>query len=46
MENDLFEEIEHWLRFIKRWEQENKEPVPETALNALEFALEKAVSKY
>lgn len=46
MDNDIFEEIEHWLNFIKRWEKENKEPVPETALDALELALEKAVAKY
>lgn len=46
MDKDIFEEINHWLRFIERWEKENEQPVPETALNALEYAIEKAIRNY
>ena len=40
----IFEEIEHWLRFIKLWQKEHQAPVPEQALLSLEIALEKAMS--
>jgi len=46
MNNVIFDEIEHWLEFIKLWEFENNEPVPDKALCALEYALEKAMTKY
>ena len=42
----IFEEIEHWLRFIKLWEQEHEQPVPEQALLSLENALDKAMTLY
>ncbi len=44
--SDYFDEIEHWLRFIRKWEEENNESVPEKAFYALEQALEKALSAY
>jgi hypothetical protein len=46
MNNDIFEEIEHWLKFIHIWESEHKEAVPDTVLDALELALEKALLLY
>ena len=46
MNSDIFEEIEHWLKFIHIWESEHDEPVPNAALDALEIALEKALLTY
>lgn len=46
MDEDIFDEMNHWLRFIERWQQESDEPVPEQAINALEYAIEKAIKQY
>ena len=46
MEQSIFDEVEHWLEFIKVWERENSGNVPYEVIDALETALEKAVAYY
>ena len=46
MDNTIFDEVEHWLAFIKNWEHENNEQVPEDVIIALEMALNKATFNY
>lgn len=46
MEHEIFEEVEHWLYFIKVWDQENEEKVPDDVITALELALKKAIFNY
>lgn len=46
MDDDIFDEMNHWLRFIEQWKKESDEPVPEKALCALEIALDKAITDY
>ncbi len=46
MENDIFDEVEHWIKFIKLWELENDDKLPDEILYTLEMAFEKAISSY
>ena len=46
MEQDIFEEVEHWLSFIKVWEKENKSDLPDDVLVALDNALQNAIQIY
>ena len=46
MEQEIFDEVEHWLEFIKHWEKENDDKVPDEVLRAIELALDKAVCLY
>jgi len=46
MEQDIFEEVEHWLSFIKVWEKENKGDLPDDVLVALDNALQNAIQVY
>ena len=46
MEQDIFEEVEHWLSFIKVWEKENKGDLPDDVLVALDNALQNAIQIY
>jgi hypothetical protein len=41
-----FEEVEHWLTFIKKWEQETQEPIPDQAILSLEVAFDKLLYNY
>jgi len=46
MEQEIFEEVEHWLSFIKVWEKENKGDLPDDVLVALDNALQNAIQIY
>ena len=46
MEHEIFEEVEHWLSFIRVWENENKGVLPDDVLIALDNALQKAIQVY
>jgi len=39
-------EVEHWIYFIKKWEQEESSPIPEQAILSLEVALGKFIYEY
>lgn len=45
-EQNIFDEVEHWLAFMREWQIENDEPVPELVLDCLENALKKNVYEY
>ena len=46
MEQSIFDEVEHWLEFIRVWERENSGNVPYEVIDALEKSLEKVVLYY
>ena len=46
MEQEIFDEVEHWINFIKLWEAECDDAVPEQIILALETAMIKAVNQY
>ncbi len=46
MDDDIFEEVEHWLIFIKIWDDENECAVPEEILFVLEESFKKSIRDY
>lgn len=46
MNDEIFEEVEHWLIFIKIWEDENECAVPEEILLVLEESFKKSIRDY
>lgn len=41
-----FSDVEYWLDFLKKWDLESNEPVPEQAIISLEVAVDKLLYDY